>query len=137
MSAKKTLETDKLFDPIRRKWLVATPEERVRQEVLAWLLATLPYSRTRYRTEFGLLVNGLRKRCDILIFDEAVMPLFLVECKAPHIALNEEVLQQALRYNYTLKVRYILITNGLQSFLYELDYDTASYQSIQWGDIVA
>ena len=131
-----TANSDKVFDPIRKKWLVATPEERVRQVVLTWMFDNLPFPKNRYRTEFSLEVNNLRKRCDILVFDEAVKPLFLVECKAPNIPINDEVLYQALRYNYTLQVAYILITNGLDSFLYQLDYTTGSYNSIEFSDLL-
>jgi hypothetical protein len=127
--------SEKLFDPIRRKWLVATPEERVRQLVLSWMLENLPYSKSRYRTEFSLEVNGLRKRCDILVFDEAVKPFLLVECKAPSIPINDEVLYQALRYNYTLQVAYILITNGLDTFTFQLDYTTGSYNAINLSEL--
>ncbi len=128
---------EKLFDPIRKKWLVATPEERVRQVVLSWMLENLPYSKSRYRTEFSLEVNGLRKRCDILVFDDGVKPFFLVECKAPAIPINDEVLYQALRYNYTLQVNYIMITNGLDTFLFQLDYTTGSYNPIEISSLVS
>ncbi len=127
---------EKLFDPIRNKWLVATPEEGVRQSVLAWMLENLPFSKSRYRTEFSLEVNGLRKRCDILVFDAQVKPFFLVECKAENIKINDEVLYQALRYNLTLQVNYILITNGLASFLFALDYENGVYTQISFDDLM-
>ncbi len=126
---------EKLFDPIRNKWLVATPEEQVRQRVLAWMLENLPFSKSRYRTEFSLEVNNLRKRCDILVFDAAVKPFFLVECKAENIKINDEVLHQALRYNITLQVNYILITNGLSTFLFALDYENGVYSQISFDDL--
>ena len=119
-----------VFDPVRRKWLVLTPEETVRQLTLLYLFDATLFPKNRYRTEMFLMVNKLPKRCDILIFDSAAQPFFLVECKAPNVPMTEAVLYQALRYNLTLKVQFCLLTNGVVTHLFRLDYQTNSWEEL-------
>jgi hypothetical protein len=101
-----------LFDPIRKAWILLTEEEWVRQNFVAYLVKEKEYPYTLIALERELELNGLKKRFDVLIYDKAHQPWMLVECKAPEVALSEDVLQQALRYNMTLPVPYIIITNG-------------------------
>ena len=117
-----------VFDAVRRKWLVLTPEESVRQLTLLYLLDNTSVPLAHIRTEMSLLVNGLPKRCDILLFDIAAQPLLLVECKAPRVAITPEVMYQALRYNLTLQVPYFLLTNGIATHFFELDYKAGTWR---------
>jgi len=110
-----------IFDIIRRKYLLITPEEWVRQHILPWLINEHHYPKSLIKTESGLRYNYIAKRTDILIFDRAAKPFMLVECKAAHIALTDQVLQQAIRYNAVLKAPYFLISNGLAHFLYKIE----------------
>jgi hypothetical protein len=105
-----------VFDNIRRKWLLLTDEEWVRQNFVAFLIAEMKYPASLIALEKSLVLNGLKKRFDILIYDAAHQPWMLVECKAPQVALGEAVLQQALRYNITIPVPYLIITNGAVTF---------------------
>ena len=118
-----------IFDPIRRKMVARTPEEEVRQQLIAWLVADRKVPQTMMRSEFGFEYNGRRYRADILVFDRELRPLLLVECKAPEVRLDESVIDQVLRYNRTLQVKYILISNGKTAYLCRWDVTAGRYVS--------
>jgi len=105
-----------VFDSIRKTWLLLTEEEWVRQNFVHYLISVLQYPSTVMALEKQLLLNGLKKRFDLLIYNSAHQPWMLVECKAPHIVLDDSVLQQALRYNMSVPVSYVVITNGSNTY---------------------
>lgn len=109
-----------IFDVVRRKHLLITPEEWVRQHLLHWLMNEHAYPRTLIKIEGGLRYNKLAKRSDLIVYDHSGQPFLLVECKAPHIPLSEAVFAQAARYNAIIKARYLLISNGLEHFVFEV-----------------
>jgi hypothetical protein len=117
---KKIDEKLHIFDIIRRKYLLITPEEWVRQHVLHWLINHHHYPKSLIRTESGLQYNQLAKRTDILVYDRNGLPFMLVECKASFVPLTQQVLEQAIRYNAILKAPYLLISNGLEHLLFEI-----------------
>ena len=92
-----------IFCTIRKRWLLLTEEEWVRQNFVAYLVNGLNYPATLIALEKEILLNELKKRFDILVYDTDHQPWMLVECKAPAVVLNEDVLQQALRYNYQFR----------------------------------
>lgn len=116
---KKDGEKTFVFDEIRRRWLVLTEEEWVRQNFVAYLQKELNYPASLIALEKGLILNGLKKRFDILVYNNAHQPWLMVECKAPSVSLSEDVLQQALRYNLSVPVDYIIITNGEKTMGWE------------------
>lgn len=120
-----------IFDVIRRKYLVLTPEEWVRQHFVHLLVNQYQYSKNLIRLEGGLKYNQLQKRSDIVIFDEFGQPSLLIECKAPEVSINQAVIEQASRYNHTLRCRYLAITNGLKTFCFEMDYATQGFKQMQ------
>jgi hypothetical protein len=101
-----------IFDAIRKTWLLLTEEEWVRQNFVSYLINDLHYPAAMIALEKELWLNDLKKRFDILIYNEHYQPWMLVECKAPTIPLSEVVLQQVLRYSISIPVHYIIITNG-------------------------
>ena len=103
-----------IFDIIRRKYIVLTPEEWVRQHFVNYLINYLGYSRALIAVEQGLKYNSLLKRTDIVVYDRSGAPLVLVECKKPANRLNQKVMEQAMMYNKTLKAPYIIISNGIE-----------------------
>lgn len=109
---KKEGEKTYIFDPVRKAWLLLTEEEWVRQNFVAYLVKERGYPQSLIALERELLLNGLKKRFDVLVYNSDHQPWMMVECKAPGVALGEAVLQQALRYNMTIPVNYIIITNG-------------------------
>jgi hypothetical protein len=111
-----------IFDLIRKKYIVLTPEEWVRQHFLHYLIREFQYPRPLIKVEGGLTYNQLSKRSDILVFDRAGLPWMLVECKSPELKLSEATLQQASVYNATVQARYLTITNGLHYFCAATDW---------------
>jgi hypothetical protein len=101
-----------IFDSWRKKWIVLTPEEWVRQNFLQYLLQTMQYPSSLIAVEKEIKLGELKKRFDILVYNKTHSPWLIVECKAMDIDLDESVLQQALRYNMSVPVDYIVITNG-------------------------
>ena len=101
-----------LFDEIRKIWLLLTEEEWVRQNFVQYLTRELHYPSALIALEKELTLHGLKKRFDILVYDQNHNPWMLVECKAPNIILDDAVLQQILRYNMSIPVTYLVITNG-------------------------
>ncbi len=103
-----------IFDPLRKKYVALTPEERVRQELIIYLNSEKNVPFHMMASERGLTVNSLSKRFDLVIFGKDGNPSLIAECKAPKIQLNEDVFYQAAGYNLALHVRYLLITNGTE-----------------------
>jgi hypothetical protein len=101
-----------IFDAIRKSWLLLTEEEWVRQNFVNYLVRVLNYPASLIALEKGILLNDLKKRFDILVYDNIHHPWMMVECKEPAVALSEMVLQQLLRYNMSVPVSYMVITNG-------------------------
>jgi hypothetical protein len=122
-----------IYDDIRRKYLVLTPEEKVRQAFIHYLISEVGYSKNHIRTEMGLKYHSLSKRSDILVFDKNGQPYMLVECKAESVILNQEVVEQASRYNLVSKAPYLCVTNGKSTFCFHIDFEqnrTAQLKSI-------
>lgn len=110
-----------IFDAIRKKFVVLTPEEWVRQHVVNYLVAHLNYPRSLVRIEGGLSYNQLAKRSDIVVYDRLGGPWMIVECKAPTIKLSSQVVHQAAAYNHTLRAKYVVVSNGVGHILCSVD----------------
>jgi hypothetical protein len=119
-----------IFDPVRKKYVALTPEEWVRQHVIQFLVIDklVPVSLIGVETEIKLFKT--RKRFDIAVYDRNGKALLVVECKAPSVPLSQEVLDQAVRYNMTLNVGLLMLTNGLQHILCRVDPTNGSVQQI-------
>ena len=112
---------DRVWDPLRKKWLVCTPEEWVRQHVLNHLLHDLGCPASLTSLEHTISLNGLTKRADIVVHGRDGKPLLLVECKAPHVKVDQKVFEQASRYNLVFRVPFLMVTNGLTHYCCRLD----------------
>lgn len=108
-------DKDKLFiyDLTRKSYLLLTPEEWVRQHWIHYFMTTEGYSASALISEKKLTLNGLTKRIDLLITQKTI-PHILIECKAPHIALNEKTFEQVARYNSVMGAKEIILSNGIQ-----------------------
>ena len=106
-----------IWDPLRRKEVALTPEERVRQWCIGVLSSEMGVPMHMMMSEAGFCLGGKQFRADILVYDRNAQPLLVVECKRPEVDLGAEVLDQALRYNMVLNVKYIIITNGTKTFI--------------------
>lgn len=116
-----------IFDPIRRKLLVLTPEEFVRQLLLQYLIQTKSYNENRIGVEKKVVFNQMPKRCDVLIYDKKMIPFMLVECKAAEVPISLAAFEQIARYNTPLRVPYLLVTNGLDTYCCEMDYEKETF----------
>lgn len=105
-------EAKSIFDPVRKKSVVATPEERIRQLMVQYLINERNFPRGLLGVEVSLSLNRLVKRCDVLVYKNGE-PVMIVECKSPSVKIDQSVFEQAARYNLALKVPYLLVTNGL------------------------
>ena len=106
-----------IFDPLRKKDVSLTPEERVRQWCIGVLSDQLEVPLHMMMSEVGFRLGGKQFRADILIYDRKAQPLAVVECKRPEVELTREVLDQAIRYNMVMNVPYIFITNGTRTMI--------------------
>lgn len=111
-----------IFDPLRKKHIVLTPEEWVRQHFVQYLIQHLKYPKSLIQLERGHAYNTLAKRTDILVYDRSGSPFMLIECKASHIKIDEKVFQQASVYNKTIQAKYLVVTNGMQHFCCSIDH---------------
>ena len=124
----KSGESTFVYDPIRKKDVVLTPEELLRQLVLLYLLEEKKCPAHRIRSEIGIEVNGLKRRCDIVVFDAAVKPWLLVECKSPKVRLTQSTFEQVARYNLRLKAPFLVATNGLNTYCCALDFENSNFE---------
>ena len=116
-----------IFDAIRKKYVVLTPEEWVRQNFLQFLIQDKKYPASLIAVEAGLKYNQLKKRADVLIYNKQGTPHLMVECKAPEVKITQDVFDQIARYNMVFKVKYLVVTNGLHHFCCLMDYTDNSY----------
>lgn len=107
-----------IYDPLRKKEVALTPEERVRQWCIGVLAQQLEIPLHMMMSEAGFKLGGKQFRADILIYDRKAQPLAVVECKRPEVDLTREVLDQAIRYNMVLNVKYMIITNGTVTYVF-------------------
>lgn len=119
-----------VFDPVRRKWLVLTPEEHVRQYMLAFFIGTLHYPASLIAVEKRLLIGTLQKRYDIVVYDGSHKPWMLVECKAPEVPVTEKTLHQLLQYHNKMQCPFWVLTNGHQTFC----ADARNINEISWAN---
>jgi hypothetical protein len=122
-----------IFDPVRHKFVVLTPEEWVRQHLIAYLNRVKGFPLHAIGVEKQLLINKQPKRFDVVVFKRNASPLLLAECKAPGVEITQNAFDQAARYNMLLLAEYFLITNGLEHYPCRVDYGNKQYIFI--GDI--
>ncbi|GAB1309391.1 type I restriction enzyme HsdR N-terminal domain-containing protein [Urechidicola sp. KH5] len=120
-----------IFDRIRKKYVVLTPEEWVRQHTVNYLIEELNYPLSRIAVERQLKVNKLTKRFDIVIFDTQGLPYILVECKAPKVAITQETFDQIARYNMRLNAPLLMLTNGLNHYFCTLNNHKKNYDFLE------
>jgi hypothetical protein len=112
-----------IFDLLRKRYVVLTPEEWVRQHFIHYLINHLKYPRALIKIEGGLVFNTLQKRSDIVVFNREGNPWMMIECKAPELKLSKRTIRQASIYNHSLKAKYIVITNGLSHICCEINWN--------------
>ena len=116
---KKEKNKELIFDEVRLQWIVLTPEEWIRQNFLQYLIRVKKYPKSLLSIEKIISLGELKKRCDIVVYKNN-LPWMIVECKEMNTDLNVPVLEQILRYNIGLPVKYLVLTNGNKTFAFEL-----------------
>jgi diaminopimelate epimerase len=120
-----------VFCVIRKKELLLTPEEWVRQHLIHYLIEHRNISKGLISAEMSIEVNGLSRRCDLVVFSKEGKPQMIVECKAPDIAISEQTFRQIAQYNHRLQVSLLLMSNGIDHFIARVDQETGSLQFIE------
>jgi len=124
-----TLKADQhfIFDELRKKHLVLTPEEWVRQHFIHYLILEKKFPRSLIQIEAGLNLNDRQKRTDIVIFNTSGERIMVIECKAPGIKISQGVFDQAARYNSVHKAKWLVVTNGLKHCYAQIDHVASSF----------
>ncbi|MDI1305027.1 MAG: type I restriction enzyme HsdR N-terminal domain-containing protein [bacterium] len=120
-----------IFDEIRKKFIILTPEEWVRQHVVQFLLEEKKYPKSLINVEKVLKVNGLRKRYDVVVFNPDGSIFILIECKAPEIKIAQATFDQIARYNMTMKAQFLMVTNGLNHYFCQMDFENEKYAFLE------
>jgi len=121
-----------IFDNLRKKYVALTPEEWVRQNFIQFLIDEKKVPEGLICVEMMLKYNRLVRRCDIAIYNTSGLPAMIVECKAPNIEISQDVFDQIARYNMTLKVKYLVVTNGLRHFCCKIDFENKNYEFLNY-----
>ena len=116
-------ETTQVFDPVRKKYFVLTNEEWVRQHLIHYLNLYKKYPLGLMLVEKIVKYNGLHTRADIVLYNREGFPYLIVECKSPKVKITQDTFDQIAKYNFKLKVNFLLISNGIQHFCCSMDYE--------------
>lgn len=120
-----------IFDEIRKKFVVLTPEEWVRQNVVQYLLNEKKYPKSLVNVEKLITLNGLKKRYDLVVYNTDGSLFLLVECKAATVKIQQQTFDQIARYNLVLKAHYLWITNGINHYFCQMDFENETYLFLQ------
>lgn len=116
-----------IFDDIRKKFILLTPEEWVRQHVVQFLLQDKKYPKSYINVEKLIKINNLSKRYDGVVFEPNGEIFLLIECKAPEVPISQQTFDQIARYNLVLKAKYLMVTNGLNHYFCQMDFENEKY----------
>ncbi len=116
-----------VFDEIRKKFILLTPEEWVRQNVVQFLLREKKYPKSLINVEKVIKINDLVKRYDIVVYNPDGSIFLLVECKAPSIKITQDTFDQIARYNLALRAEHLMVTNGLNHYFCKIDFENEKY----------
>jgi hypothetical protein len=120
-----------IFDPLRRRYVALTPEEWVRQHFINYLITEKGYPADLLGNEVSLRNNIVVRRCDTIVYNRFLAPLMIVEYKSPSLPIKGAVFDQISRYNASLKVRFLTVSNGIRHFCCRIDYETQTYTFLQ------
>ena len=124
---KKDINKIRIFSKLRKKFIILTPEEWVRQHCVMYLIHEKNISPQLMNEEKQVIVNGLSKRYDIVVYNPNGQINVVVECKSPEVNITQEVFDQIARYNLSLDAKYLMLTNGINHYFCSLDYENSTY----------
>lgn len=119
-----------VWDSIRSKYVALTPEENVRQHFTSFLINSFGYPRSLMQNEVSIELNGLKRRCDTVVYSKQLEPLLIIEYKAPSVQITEQVFNQIARYNFALRVQYLIVSNGLEHYCAKMDSNSSQWHFI-------
>ncbi len=117
-----------IWDNIRRKYLVLTPEEWVRQHFVNYIVTEKNYPPALISNEKQITLNNTRRRCDTVVYNSKLQPVVIIEYKAPQVSITQDVFNQIVRYNMVLKVKYLIVSNGMEHYCCIIDYENDTYR---------
>ena len=120
-----------IFDIIRKKYVLLTPEEQVRQNLIHYIIYTKKYPPTLIAVEKQLDINGRKRRFDIVVFNSEMQPQILIECKAPNVIIDQKTFDQANQYNWLLKAPLLVLSNGKKHYICKIDFDRNKYEFLK------
>ena len=120
-----------IFDEIRKKFIILTPEEWVRQHVVHFLILEKKYPKSLINVEKSLKIYGLTKRYDVVVYKNDGSILILVECKSTSVKISQTVFDQIARYNLTLNAEYLMVSNGLNHYYSKMDFENERYDFLK------
>jgi len=124
-------ETTQVFDEVRKKYLVLTPEEWVRQHFIHYLNTEKNYPLGLMGVEKMVKYNGIQTRADIVLYNTEGKANIIVECKSPYVKIKQDTFNQIAKYNSQLKVKYLVVTNGMKHYCCKMDYDTSEIEFLE------
>ena len=127
INVKKTDGRLSVFDRLRRKFVTLTPEEWVRQHFINYLITEKGYPQALIANEIQINLNNQKRRCDSIVYDKTISPLVIVEYKSPDVEITQAVFDQIVRYTIVLKVKYLIVSNGLSHYCCRMDYSTQTF----------
>lgn len=116
-----------IFDEIRKKFVILTPEEWVRQHTVSYLIEEKSYPKSYINVEKLIKINDLNKRYDVVVFNSKGEIELLVECKSTAVAISQDTFDQIARYNLVLKAKYLMVTNGINHYFCQMDFENQKY----------
>ncbi|MDR0732865.1 MAG: type I restriction enzyme HsdR N-terminal domain-containing protein [Dysgonamonadaceae bacterium] len=116
-----------VFDRLRKRFVRLTPEEYVRQSFVSYLITHKKYPQSRLANEIGIELGNVKKRCDTVLYDERLHPLMIIEYKAPSVLIQQNTFDQITRYNMSLRVPWLVVSNGIQHYCCRIDYEKKGY----------
>ena len=120
-----------IFDQIRKKYILMTPEEWVRQSFLNYLINHKGYPYSLMENEANIKLNSMTRRCDTVVYNNMLKPLVIVEYKRPDVKIDQQVFDQIVRYNIVLRVDFLIVSNGLSHFCCKMNYENQTYNFLE------
>jgi hypothetical protein len=120
-----------VLDVFRKRFVMFTPEEEVRQRFARYLIEEKEFPLELMMTEYTLKLNEMTRRCDILVHKPAGYPAVLIECKAPEVKIGQNTFDQVARYNLVFNVKYLMVTNGIKHYCCYLDFETKKVEFLK------
>ena len=131
LTRKVALQRTQIFDAFRNKFVALTPEEWVRQHMLNYVNEHLQYPKNLIAVEVSLRLNNLSKRADIVVYTSDLTPWMLIECKAAEVEITQAVFDQAARYNITMRVPFLVVTNGIRLLAARINFQENKVEMLQ------